>query len=114
MVTIKIIGKTKDTNDPVFRCNTETSFLEGCICPEGFNIWAIWSNKAGDFKKMMNAIVNEYKKTHIQFVQVISEELIAKLRGFKQKIEIFQPIPEIKEKILVLEGEWLIQLVMDE
>lgn len=109
MVTIKLIGKTEDTNDPIFHCKTENSFLEGCIHAGGLSIWAIWSKKKGDFKKMMNYVVIKYKKTQIQFVQVISQELITKLKGFTLKTEIFNPIPEIKEEILVLEGEWLIQ-----
>ncbi len=107
MVTTKIIGKTKDSKDSVFQCKTEKSFLEGCITDKGLNIWVIWSEKKGDFKKMMNHVTRKYKKTNVQFVQVMNPELILKLKGFTIIKEIFSPIPEIKEEILVLEGEWL-------
>lgn len=102
--TIKITGKTIDTNDDVFLCRREGSFAEGCVHSKGINIWGIHSVRKGDLKRMLSDIVSRFNENRIMFTMVINPTLKRSLHGFKEKQVYWD---KVGEDMTVLEGVWV-------
>ena len=63
----------------------------------------IWTEYKGDFKAVMDGIVEDTGINRVKFVDVITDSLEDALNGFEKKKE---PHPVFSEKSTVLVGEW--------
>jgi len=100
---IEIEGKTKDTNDDVFKATLYDSRLHGCVHKKGINVWVVSCRRRGDFKRLMNGVVKHFGKNKICFTMVINDNLKNTLRGFKERKVWFEPL---EEYMTILEGVW--------
>ena len=77
--------------------------MEGCIHDKGMNIWAVMTTEKGDFKEMMDFLVDKTWKNHITFTMVINDNLKNTLKGFKHRKIYWN---KLGVEMDVLEGEW--------
>jgi len=91
---LKILGKTRDSNDDVFDLHHGKSRLHGCIHSKGVNIWAVHSYCHGDLKRMMNYLVEKTGKSNVLFTMVVNNNLMQVLKGFKPEKMYFKPLGE--------------------
>lgn len=107
-VTLLKNGVTQDTQDTVFEVKTNAkSFLTGCVDAKNKKlvIWSVHSHQKGDMKRMLDKAVKEFGLNQMMFTSVFGADLIEKLKGFRAR-QLWHP--QAKEKMLVLEGKWLV------
>lgn len=102
-ITVKL--QTDDPNDRLIDIHINKSFLTGAFIAKENTLYihAFMSNAKGDFTTMMNQAVNEYKTNKIIFTNILNENFVLKLRGFKPFVHYWE-IAE--ENILCAKGEW--------
>ena len=96
-------NNTIDETAKVFEIKNNKGLIVGCYSGK-YNkifVWAIISFKKGFMKKAMNKICKKFNTQNVIFINVISIDLVKKLRNFNPFFQDFKG-----EKILCLEGKW--------
>ena len=105
-VEIKQVTRTDDGNFyPHLKVDKGDSFLHlvNATDEEILYISHAHGEYKGDFKDMMNQLVEHTGTNHVKFTMVVNDNLKKVLNGFEEKKEMHE---ELGEQMTVLEGEW--------
>ena len=108
-VAMEQIGRTEDTDDPVFKAVSDVAQMTFIFPSEGDRdmiIHTVESEVPGGMSEMLDSVCGAYDCLKLRFSTPVNDTLEQKLHGFEMDSEKVDRGPLQNERWVYLDGEW--------
>jgi len=113
-ITVKQIARTEDTDDPVFRAESDYASMTFLFPPEEpHDVWihTVRSSENGGMSDLLDHICREYDCRKIRFVNVLNDNIEKKLDNATVIEEVVpEPSPYAGETITCVDVIWSVDI----